>query len=298
MTHTEEINVIDGCRVLDRSRAYVIPSGAEATLQFVFRNKQGQPVRLNDDDEIYALIREPLSKGSSTHDASSISDPIFRITCDLIQEGTDPDFYYEKVEAELPADLIDSPGIYQVEWAVFAAGSERPNRIASSLLSVEASNWTKLETELGRHGGPPTITELRYAIQDNGRVDNVLLQRCEFSADQIMMALIRPVRMWNEQLPLLASHNFNTRNYPYREQWMRATAALLQQAAANNYLRNKTEEDGDLLRNRDVSYDKMARMDLDRYMGFVRQQKHAISLNQGFGEITSDYSLINSSWHY
>lgn len=298
MLYTEEINVIDGCRVLERARAYVVPAGIEAVLQYTFRNAQGQPVRLEDDDEVFALIREPLSRGSRTHNTSGKrSDPIFRIDCELIVEGTDPETYIEKVNATLPENLIDMPGIWSIEWAVASAGADRPNRIARSVLMIERSSWTRLPTELSSQSGPPTMNELRYAIQDSGRVDNVLLQRSEFSADQILMALVRPVQMWNECLPAVPFANYNTRNFPYREQWMQASAALLQQAAAANYLRNKTSEEGDLL-NRDAAYDTMARRELESYQAFVRQRRFALSLESGFGEITSDYSGLNSQWGY
>jgi len=284
MLYPETIPIIDGCKTLERARAYVIDGGVSATLQFSFRDPSGAPITTLDSDTIYAVIREPLSHGNRDQTSDRCSDPIYKVTA----TRTSPTL----MSVDLPDDLLDSPGIWGIEWGIVPTGTTRPNRIARSVLSIERSNWVMLANELATRRGPPTISEIRYAIRDNGRVDNVLLQRAEFGADEIMMAYTRPVTIWNEMRPQMPQYVYHTRSFPYREQWLRATVALLQLGAAAGYARNKMNSPDDPF-NRDATYDRWARTDLAAYEKFVAGQKAANSFNQCWGEVNSDYSMLS-----
>lgn len=83
---------------------------------------------------------------------------------------------------------------------------------------------------------PLSIADVRMALMDYSPEANTLLEDLEFSDVQIISAMKRPIREWNETPPDIHTYNFN--NFPFQEAWLKATCSYLLEAAAHRYNRN------------------------------------------------------------
>jgi hypothetical protein len=131
-------------------------------------------------------------------------------------------------------------------------------------------------------------------IRDSDPGENPLLRDVEFSDDQIVQAMIRPIQFFNEAPPPL-SRRFDSRNFPWKTAWLDAAAGYLYQYAAAYYRRNRLAVVGggktlDAL-NREAEYLRMSKEHLDRWQFFVTQKKMEINMRACIGVVGSDYGL-------
>lgn len=82
----------------------------------------------------------------------------------------------------------------------------------------------------------PTVADIRSFIYDRCPEDNRLLGATQFTDDQIMQAMSYPVDEWNSIPPGICY--FTTVTFPWKTQWIKATAAYLLKSAAINQFRN------------------------------------------------------------
>lgn len=83
---------------------------------------------------------------------------------------------------------------------------------------------------------PISISDVRMALMDYSPEANILLDDLEFSDLQIISAIKRPVREWNETPPDIKTYNYS--NFPFHEAWLKATCSYLLESAAHKYNRN------------------------------------------------------------
>ena len=166
-------------------------------------------------------------------------------------------------------------------------------------LLVEWSPWM---SHLGRcpnlHRTVPTLEDVRRRLDDFiGKND--LLKQYEFSADDIVHAMIRPVYIFNEEPPRLRNFQYTLATFPFYENWVHGTAAELLYMAVFHYIRNKMISshggiEGDEKR-RDRDYLGMAQMYKEDYIRWVHGKKRELnfSMAQGWGQIHSDFSRFS-----
>lgn len=81
-----------------------------------------------------------------------------------------------------------------------------------------------------------SIADIRMALMDYSPEANILLDDLEFSDLQIIAALKRAIREWNETPPDIKTYNIS--NFPFPEALTKATCSYLLEAASHKYNRN------------------------------------------------------------
>ena len=285
------IPVKDGCRVLRRIKTFLTQAGVASTLEYTFRDAYGNPINLAPtlaESESQAVGDEPadqvlLKVQEFTAIGVGCQTPIIPV------EGVIADPVNGVVRARLPKPVTFQSGLYRLSWG-FIRDCEL--RVAQEgLLSVERSLWG-----VGPNGtigdGPPTINELRMMIADSDPAENVLLDDVEFSDDQIVLALVKPIQYFNEALPPLG-RLFDTRDFPWKSHWLDAAIGHLHEIAAAKYRRNKLNvaaggmSINDLDREREY-LTQAARREAD-WKTFTASKKLELNMQQCVGGVGSTY---------
>lgn len=221
---TAEAGTVENCPALPRVRAFVASQGVTASLLFVARDAGGTPVSLS----AYAAGGSvSLRCKEAAVPSPSCDDPV------LESDGAFGDPASGQLYGELTPGMVAAPGVYQLSFGVFDAGG-RLAKVFPALLSVEPTLFGDPSVA---PGGCPSLGEIRMALRDSAPNENLLLREHEFGDDQIVQALVRPVRYFNEQPPPLRP--FSTRDFPFREMWLRAVCGRLYEVAAAGYRRNQ-----------------------------------------------------------
>lgn len=290
------IQAIDGCPVLTRLKSFFVPQGVAATLEHVFRDADGEPVDLS------ALAAADASDSASQSDSdgsvgavvlrakelvavASASNPIWSIT------GRFETSSAGIIRATLTGEIVAQSGIYQLSWGLHDVSG---NLVAvnEGLLSVERSLFGTPVTAFGSVQGPPTLQEIRMALADSSSAENLLLDAPEFGDDQIAQAIIRPLQYWNEAKPPIPP--FDTRNFPFKENWLRAITGQLLVMAAHNYRRNHLPYQAGGVsvddKNKEKEYLAAAQLINQEWQTFVTQKKVSINAGRSWGGLGSQYS--------
>lgn len=282
-----ETPTFQGCDILEKLRYAEVAQGAVGVISWQLRDpRTGRPVALASSD-------------SSSESAATIEVRVRILDCDngcgccgsvpqVTAEITDETC--GQLQFTLPDCVVLNAGIYQMHIGVFSdSASTRPLFVDKGLLSVERSAWT--EPGSGADLGPPTIGEVRAALRDN-IVENLRTGAVEYTTDEILHALVLPVRQWNELPPNVA--RFTCRTFPFKYHWLRATVGELMRIAAQHYLRNKLQQSGggmsfdDL--NRDREYMQLAELYRTEWLQFVELKKVEINIAGAYGTVHSAYS--------
>lgn len=240
---TAGIRSIDDCPALRRIKAFLVDQGVQATLEHVFRDRTGNPVDLSGylvdasessassesatvppDGSLVLRVKEALASG-----LNSVCNPLWEIV------GNSPEPSAGLVHARLPASLVEHAGLYVLNWAIKDVNGDVVF-VNDGLLSVERSQFAMEEMTRAKDLGPPTINEIRMELMDTSSADNALLDDIEFSDDQLLNAIAKPIELWNETPPPIGV--MTTRDFPYRGAWRRGIIAQLLLTAAHNYRRN------------------------------------------------------------
>jgi len=278
-----------GCDILDKLRYAEVAQGAVGVINWQLRDpRTGRPVALASTDSV-----------SESADASTIEVRARILDCDngcggcgSVPQATADiiDATCGQIQFTLPDCVALYAGIYQMHIGVFSdSEATRPLFVDKGLLSVERSAWSVSGTN--PDAGPPTIGEVRIALRDNV-VENLRTGAVEYSADEIIHALIYPVRQWNEVPPNVA--RYTCRTFPFKYHWLRATVGELMRIAAQHYLRNKLQQTGggmsfdDL--NRDREYMQLAELYRTEWLQFVEAKKVEINIANAYGTVPSAYS--------
>ncbi len=303
----EDTSKIDGCPVLTRVKAFAVQQGIPATLRHIFRQRvTGKVIDLSyilpatgdslSDSEancavehsagrVKVRIKETLGTGFGS------TNPMWELAGDIV----DP--VKGLVEVVLPPDVVEQAGIYEMGWGLC---DDNGTVVLSELvlLSIERSLFAQDPLTVARDLGPPTLGEIRLSIRDSAPSENLLLRDVEFSTEEILDAIRRPIAYWNEAPPPVARHT--TRSFPYRENWRKAVAGYLFQTAADKYRRNHLPYSAAGLSvddmNKETQYLNTARMVLQEYRDWVQATKIGVNLRLMNGYVGSSYRRSWPDW--
>jgi hypothetical protein len=291
------VSEIDGCAVLTRLKAFVATQGVCATLEHVFRDRNGVPLDLSEYDGLL-----DGSESSEVSDSNELDGSIVLRAKEVVAAGSGNNPVVEVagvfhnapdgvVRAPVPPTTAKSAGVYQVSWAVKNSEGE-VIAVNNALLSVERSLFSSDAGEVKFSGGPPTINEIRMSIMDSAPAENLLLDDVEFDDEQILLAITRPIRYWNEQPPPLKVV-YDTRNFPFKEAWLKAIAGELMGFAAHNYRRNHLPYSAGGLsiddKNKEGAYIQAAQMIKEEWRVFVAHKKIQLNAQDVMGTVGSPY---------
>ena len=290
----EDVEFLDGCPVLPKLQMHVTARGQGATLEKVIRDRQRKPVDLTN---CLCSTTESASAGDDTPlcgivvrfmEATGIrtADPIFE------EQGFVVDAANGVVRVTLPDELVRTTSLYKSTWGIFEEG--RMTYAVEAWLLVEPSLFGFSDPTL-RNQGPPTIRELRLTIRDNAPNENTLLDDVEFSDMEVGYAFLRPVREFFEFPPPL-NISFTTKDFPFKEHWIKATQGYLYSMAEAWYRRNRlgTSAGGITIddRNKEREYLRASQLMLEEWRLFLKLKKVEINAAAFTGSVNSTYGGI------
>lgn len=202
-----------------------------------------------------------------------------RLTVDVAAVEAEEAGYYT---ASLPG--VDVPGLYDASLTVYGADGEA---VASTRYWLEVAARADY-----RSNGPLTIAEVRLELRDQCPGQNELLDRLQFTDEQMAYAIRKPVDEFNATGQPETS--FTVVNFPgmYRAYWsIGACGYLLRIAAIAN------DRDGLNYTAGGVAIDdRMSRFVaelsgrlLDEWRSWMRSKKVELNVSQGWGSLGSDY---------
>lgn len=228
----------EACAIHTKNRQIITPKGACPTLEWTFLDALGNPIDLTT-----IITVEDTSESSETSiSVSGDSSPTYTVKgrfsdCDIVGKstvyevnGAFEDLSAGKVRIQLPAPFVNWGGIYRVE--IVLCRDDVPILHNRVLWNVEETLWG----DLTKRSGIPSLGEIRMHLRDTA-VENDLLQDVEYDDEEILHAIVRPVRYWNEIPPPVKV--FSCRSFPYRYHWLEAIVGQLMQTAAHHYMRNE-----------------------------------------------------------
>lgn len=318
-TVTADLPEIDGCRVLTRMKAFVVPQGIAPTLEHVFRDASGNALDIDRlcGGPLYPYpgpIPIPVSPGSETSVSASESSGsessqsasqaadcsvVLRLKEAIAPAGSGNRVWQFPGTIVAPRDglvrfpvaakAVERAGIYEMSMALLDA-DDNPRHVENPFLWVEHSLFGPRTRRCMT--GPPNLQEVRQAIIDSHSAENLLLDALEFADDQILHAMLRPVRLWNE-LPPPIDLCFDSRTFPFKEAWLKGTAAQLFLAAAHNYRRNHLpyQAGGVAIADKDKEevYAKAGTALFEEYRTFVLAKKYQFNSQSFRGWMGSTY---------
>lgn len=173
---------------------------------------------------------------------------------------------------DMPQSIANSPGIYQVEWQIV----DQSNKVKiydKGLLSVEP---TISHRSIGQiPSGPLTFSEIRLRLRDYPEL-NEYWGNYEYSADEILHAILEPIKFFNEMVP--HSISFSPEAFPFRHAWLEAVVARLLFIGGSYFLREERtvqyqDNKQDSSQGKAEKYISIAQAMWDRYAMFCKEQK-------------------------
>jgi hypothetical protein len=298
---TPKQTVVDGCPVLPKLQCHEVQMGQDARLLWHFKNPEGDEVNLaacvgscesqsSPPAEAFDAIGTPgcgIQLRLRELTGCDPRDQVFCVPVEILEAGTG----YVRAEA-LPDKLVREPGVYLEEWGVFTPD----NRMIFSnqcCTFVRRGLFGLSQDVNKRNLGPPTIEEIRLAMRDSSRTDNLLLDDVEFDAAEIAQAILRPLNYWNEIPPPIRPAQ-TTKTFPFREMWMLGIQAYLMEIAAHNYRRNHLPYNAGGVavddKNKEQAYAAKSMQLLQRFQEMARAKKIEINISLFSGSVGSAYS--------
>lgn len=282
-----------GCPVLTKTRVLPVNKGVCSTIQWEIRDRTGAPVDISSYVE--------CEEGEDSSEGEVCGQVIFRFGDILGETSTIYQIVGEVVDAEsglvqvtLSEALTALPGIFQMEVGVTTQSDDDPESYIlvltdKGMLSVERGLFGDISSP-GGYIGPPTINEIRLTLRDTV-VENQLIDSLEFDDAELIFALTRPLRYWNETPPPVAT--FNATNFPFHEMWLRATVAQLLKTAAYWYERNRLAASHGGISVDDMNkgnpYVQLSTLLQREWEDFVITRKVQINAGLAFGTVGSTY---------
>jgi hypothetical protein len=277
------IGTMDSLPVSPRLRSVIVPSCPCPTISWTMVDAEGCPIDLSAC-EVGAQFQ--------ILGALSIVPDCFNYLVTFNASSPDPPAGL--MVAAIDPVQLQGPGIYIAEMAVFDADGE----------CVAAQNQFYLVVQQSLFGanfqwrGPPSMAEIRLELRDSSPLENDLLDdSVAFDNAEIAVALRNVVDYWNESLPPIAP--YTTQNFPFRYWWKRGAKAQLFWMAAEWHRKNQVaysaggvsfDEHGQKAQ----QYDEAAATIWQEYRQWAQQKKMSMNMEQGWGEVVSDYSRYNA----
>jgi hypothetical protein len=289
-----------GCVPQDKSNTFVVEGGAPVTLMYQIRDAGGTPVDLTaffpsggDEGE---EVTDGLFVWFSVADDTVISNHVEPARLVDAKNGV--------IKFELPEYVYNIPCIYS--FRVYIGDKKTFPKTFRAKAALQGTGtvlveWSPIISKISSARNlvrvVPSIEDVRRKLDDFVS-KNDLLQQVEFSTDDIVHAMIRPVKIFNETTPRLRRYQYSLWNFPYYENWLIGTAAELLRIAAIHYTRNKLLAshggiDGDEKR-RDRDYLQLAEMYRQEYRNWCHAEKQSLNSGpgQGWGTLNSDYRFL------
>lgn len=215
--------------MLTKVRHVVLPRGVPCTVDWPMRYPNGTGMDLSD----CFPSEESLSAEGGVEQI-----PMFRFAvCDKLDdycegEGSVAEASTGRLRFNVPEAVYNTSGIYRLNVAVVDSVSGVVKAMDSGLVSVEGTLWGDVASG---NNTPPTLADIRMHLRDTP-IENELLSDFEFDSDEIINAMVRPIRQWNETPPPIG--NYTTQTFPFRFHWLNATVGELLMTATHHYMRN------------------------------------------------------------
>jgi hypothetical protein len=278
----------EGCLIF-KGNVFSAQLGSCATLDWTLRNRDGNAIDLSP-----CQSDSDLTGDASVSAEDALSEPgkvvkarfmLQDVPSTLVQIGTQVnDPAQGRVAVPVPQTVLDRPGLWTVEVGLVQVDNNRLIYADRGVVSVEQSLWMSETTFNGT--GPVTLADIRIFLRDSPQ-ENELLRAYEYDAVEIMAAVLRPVREWNETPPDIK--RFSTQDFPWKEHWLRATVSFLLETAGQWYLRNKSNTVAAGLRisdrDKDTQYIQLANLYRDQWKQFILRKKVEINARNGFAKI-------------
>ncbi len=276
----DQPDTAQNCPALGRAQVYTIQQGLTATLHVQMQDRRGLPINLTS----YAGFDGVSEDAGDDDDGTGAILSKFRealVGCepDIIdgEAGEVYDAEQGLVRVPVPTDITDEFGVYVVD---VAAEDSAGNKVVMQrcVISVEASMFGTVEGD-----GPPTLMDVRMALRDFTS-DNLEMANVEFSADEIITALLRPIREWNEMRPPLPA--ISSKIFPYREAWLKATVGYLLMTAGDWYRRVNAKASGGGLEygrfNKEREYMTAGKIYVDEWRTWAQRTRTSLAMQQNF----------------
>lgn len=246
-----------------RLRAFTVSAASE--LLFEFQNQEGVPYELEDDGSVFkAHVREMVVGGKPYTLPVTVKD-------------------YSKGQLLISVPANFRPGGYR--------GTVTMYRDDTPILT----NDFRLYVSTDSPKGPPSLQEIRLYLRDTSRHESLLLEDRAFEDSEIMAAMERALRYWNETPPDLG-RPASTHNFPYRHHLIEGTLGQLFMIAAEDYRKNSLQYQAGGLsvadKDKEMNYLKAAQYHWDTYRQFVDSKKSELNAALAWGTIPSPYSYI------
>jgi hypothetical protein len=285
-----QYNTYNACIPYDKANAFAVPAGAPESLIWQFRNADGTPVDLSkwfDLDDPNNGTNRIYGNFAFADYAMVLKKPV---RCTVLDPAAG------KIQITLPPAVYNNPCIYVFQAKITPKGLNKDPLYISHNRGILLVEWSPFLHDRTQKI-VPTLEDIRRKLDDFvGKND--LTNEVEYSADDIMYAMVSPVRWFNEEGVHLRRFTFNVSNFPFYENWVTGTAAELLQRAISHLIRNKLQvTHGNITgdeKNRDREYTQMAAAYIDEYKQWARAKKNNLnySMGQGWGTAYSDYAFI------
>jgi hypothetical protein len=187
------------------------------------------------------------------------------------------------VRLALEAADLKLAGIWPAGFSVLAADGAR---IAVFPCHLQVNRHIADSDDVGN---PVTVSEIRMALRDLDPALNTLIDDVEFSDQEILTSLTRPVDEWNETPPDLWQYSFTANTFPFREHLRKAACANLLKAAAYRYSRNSLPMSAGGVQTDDkaksAEYVQLANDLLGQWREFIKFKKGELNLGLCWGMV-------------
>lgn len=199
-------------------------------------DEQGNPIDVSDyipDDDGGGSSSSSSVEHYSTgpflvaKDYAADTSPLMTVLLDIVDAPTG------QVRWSFEPDEVPFPGLWLAQVILYK--DDVAERVIPYYLYIRAN----IHASTPQNYYPLHIADVRMYLRDMVPEANTLLEDYEFTDDEIMYAIRRPVDQWNETPPPVGC--YTTTTFPYRYYWTIAAAAELLQMAAHRYARNELD---------------------------------------------------------
>ena len=243
--------------------------GTEPIIRRTLYDMLGRPINV-DDMTVKYLVKEVNGEGH-----------LFDIEA-VVADGSSGE-----VQVFVPKELVTSPGMYLSDFQVF-------NK--DDILLYQIPRWLEVLPNYASNYAtrPLTIAELRLALKDYPEF-NGLLENVEFSDQELIWALMRPIDIWNSMPPILSTMT-PTQFARYRGAWLWGSMAELFSLAANYYRREHLPYSASGLsiddKDKAEAYMQAAEINGLKFKEFVERRKAELNILGGFLFLEGPYSNV------
>jgi len=191
------------------------------------------------------------------------------------------------VRFALQADQLPGPGIYLAGYNIINT---------DGLLLHQVPRYLQITPDISQgvsRDRPLTIAEIRLALRDYP-TSNTLLDEVEFSDEEIIWAITRPVDIWNSMPPEIGTYEYN--NFPWRGAHLDGTIGELLSIAAHHYMRNELPYQSAGLSVNDKAkasnYLQLSENLKAKFVAFVERKKYELNVMGGTRFMGGPYGNI------